>query len=77
MCFWFFHWLQVDKSRKMCDLVDKGDIDLAIIGGDAPAELQHVLRVVPYAQVCMSRLLAWAEQSGCWMFVMLDNHVCV
>ncbi|KAK9823685.1 hypothetical protein WJX72_004627 [[Myrmecia] bisecta] len=42
--------LQVDKSRRVCDAVASGDVDVAIIGGEVPQELQEKLQVTAYAQ---------------------------
>ncbi len=41
--------LQVHSTRRTSWSVANGQVDLAIIGGEVPAELQDVLRVRPYA----------------------------
>ena len=41
---------QVDPSRRICDAVAAGELDVAIIGGDLPAELVDILAATPYAQ---------------------------
>lgn len=42
--------VQVDPSRRICDAVAGGELDVAIIGGDIPLELADTLAAVPYAQ---------------------------
>lgn len=42
--------VQVDPSRRICDAVAGGELDVAIIGGDIPLELVDTLAAVPYAQ---------------------------
>ncbi len=41
--------LQVHSTRRTSWAVANGQVDLAIIGGEVPAELQEILTVVPYA----------------------------
>ncbi len=41
--------LQVHSTRRTSWAVANGQVDLAIIGGEAPAELQEVLQIIPYA----------------------------
>ncbi|CAK0737405.1 hypothetical protein CVIRNUC_000907 [Coccomyxa viridis] len=41
--------LMVEQSRRACSAVANGEADCAIIGGDVPDELAHVLKVTPYA----------------------------
>jgi DNA-binding transcriptional LysR family regulator len=41
--------LQVHSTRRTAWGVANGQVDLAIIGGEVPQELQEVLRVIPYA----------------------------
>lgn len=41
---------QVDPSSRICDAVAAGELDVAIIGGDLPRELEDTLAAVPYAQ---------------------------
>jgi DNA-binding transcriptional LysR family regulator len=41
--------LQVHSTRRTSWGVANGQVDLAIIGGEVPQELQEVLRVIPYA----------------------------
>jgi DNA-binding transcriptional LysR family regulator len=42
--------LQVHSTRRTSWGVANGQVDLAIIGGEVPQELQEVLRVIPYAE---------------------------
>lgn len=42
--------LQVHSTRRTAWGVANGQVDLAIIGGEVPAELQETLKVVPYAE---------------------------
>lgn len=41
--------LQVHSTRRTSWAVANGQVDLAIIGGEVPAELQEILNVIPYA----------------------------
>jgi DNA-binding transcriptional LysR family regulator len=41
--------LQVHSTRRTSWGVANGQVDLAIIGGEVPAELQETLKIVPYA----------------------------
>ncbi|WP_036480264.1 LysR family transcriptional regulator [Myxosarcina sp. GI1] len=41
--------LQVHSTRRTSWAVANGQVDLAIIGGEVPAELQEVLQIIPYA----------------------------
>ncbi len=41
--------LQVHSTRRTSWSVANGQVDLAIIGGEVPAELQETLRIIPYA----------------------------
>jgi DNA-binding transcriptional LysR family regulator len=42
--------LQVHSTRRTSWGVANGQVDLAIIGGEVPAELQETLQVIPYAE---------------------------
>ncbi|NET32163.1 MAG: LysR family transcriptional regulator [Cyanothece sp. SIO1E1] len=42
--------LHVHSTRRTCWSVANGQIDLAIIGGEVPSELQDSLEVIPYAE---------------------------
>jgi DNA-binding transcriptional LysR family regulator len=42
--------LQVHSTRRTSWGVANGQVDLAIIGGEVPAELQETLNVIPYAE---------------------------
>ncbi|MEM8781134.1 MAG: LysR family transcriptional regulator, partial [Cyanobacteria bacterium P01_G01_bin.49] len=42
--------LQVHSTRRTSWGVANGQVDLAIIGGEVPAELQEVLKIIPYAE---------------------------
>lgn len=42
--------LQVHSTRRTSWGVANGQVDLAIIGGEVPAELQETLEVIPYAE---------------------------
>ena len=41
--------LQVHSTRRTCWSVANGQIDLAIIGGQLPSDLENLLQVIPYA----------------------------
>ena len=41
--------LQVHSTRRTSWAVANGQVDLAIIGGEVPTELQEVLNIIPYA----------------------------
>ena len=41
--------LQVHSTRRTSWAVSNGQVDLAIIGGEVPSELQGVLSIIPYA----------------------------
>lgn len=42
--------LQVHSTRRTSWGVNNGQVDLAIIGGEVPAELQDTLKIIPYAE---------------------------
>jgi DNA-binding transcriptional LysR family regulator len=42
--------LQVHSTRRTSWGVANGQVDLAIIGGEVPAELQETLKIIPYAE---------------------------
>ncbi len=42
--------LQVHSTRRTSWAVANGQVDLAIIGGEVPSELQDVLQIIPYAE---------------------------
>lgn len=42
--------LQVHSTRRTSWSVANGQVDLAIIGGEVPAELQDTLKIIPYAE---------------------------
>ncbi|MBR8829557.1 MAG: LysR family transcriptional regulator [Gomphosphaeria aponina SAG 52.96 = DSM 107014] len=42
--------LQIHSTRRTSWAVANGQIDLAIIGGEVPAELQETLKILPYAE---------------------------
>ena len=48
----------VEQSRRACSAVANGEADCAIIGGDVPDELAHVLKV------CSGPPEPWAPCSG-------------
>ncbi len=37
--------VQVEASRRLCSKVAKGEVDAALIGGEVPIEIRHVLSV--------------------------------
>jgi DNA-binding transcriptional LysR family regulator len=41
---------QVDKSRRICEAVAAGEVEVAIVGGSVPDELRDRLTAVPYAR---------------------------
>jgi DNA-binding transcriptional LysR family regulator len=53
--------LQVDQSRRICDAVASGQLDVAIIGGEVPDDLQASLKAVTYAEDQLVRLLPGRE----------------
>jgi len=42
--------LQVHSTRRTSWAVANGQVDLAIIGGEVPSELQDILEIIPYAE---------------------------
>ena len=42
--------LHIDSSRHICWSIINNQLDLAIIGGEVPTELQNQLRIIPYAE---------------------------
>ena len=36
--------MHVDSTRAICSAVAKGDVDIAIIGGEVPEELRDILQ---------------------------------
>jgi DNA-binding transcriptional LysR family regulator len=42
--------LQVHSTRRTSWSIANGQVDLAIIGGEVPSELQEILKVLPYAE---------------------------
>jgi DNA-binding transcriptional LysR family regulator len=49
--------LQVHSTRRTSWAVANGQLDLAIIGGEVPSELQESLQVIPYAEDELSLIL--------------------
>lgn len=49
--------LQVHSTRRTAWSVANGQEDLAIIGGEVPAELQETLKIIPYAEDELSLIL--------------------
>ncbi len=47
----------MDQSRRICDGVAAGELDVAIIGGEVPTELQPGLKAVTYAEDQLVRSL--------------------
>ena len=41
---------QVDQSRRICEAVAGGELDVAIIGGEVEPELAPALRAITYAE---------------------------
>lgn len=56
--------MQVDNSRRICDAIAKSELDLAIIGGDIPAELADCLQATPYAQDELALILPPAHPAA-------------
>lgn len=50
--------LQVHSTRRTSWAVANGQVDLAIIGGEVPAELQETLKIIPYAEDELALILA-------------------
>jgi DNA-binding transcriptional LysR family regulator len=53
--------LQVHSTRRTSWGVANGQVDLAIIGGEVPAELQETLRIIPYADDELALILPVAH----------------
>lgn len=53
--------LQVHSTRRTSWGVANGQVDLAIIGGEVPAELQEILQVIPYAEDELALILPVAH----------------
>lgn len=49
--------LQVHSTRRTCSSVVNGQVDMAIIGGEVPLELQSNLDIIPYAEDEMALIL--------------------
>jgi DNA-binding transcriptional LysR family regulator len=49
--------LQVHSTRRTSWSVANGQVDLAIIGGEVPSELQETLKIIPYAEDELSLIL--------------------
>ena len=49
--------LMVEQSRRACSAVANGDADCAIIGGDVPDELAHVLKVGSACNLAIAAML--------------------
>ena len=39
--------LQVENTRRCCLAVSRGECDLAIVGGEVPCDMEHLLQVLP------------------------------
>jgi hypothetical protein len=39
--------LQVENTRRCCAAVARGEVNIAIVGGEIPRELEHLLQVYP------------------------------
>lgn len=42
--------LEVDSTRRVCADVARGALDVAVVGGDVPRELESALVITPYAE---------------------------
>lgn len=49
--------LQVHSTRRTSWSIANGQVDLAIIGGEVPPELQEILKVLPYAEDQLALIL--------------------
>lgn len=56
MCLQVTVQMQVDRSRKVCEAVARGETDVAVVGGEVPTELCDVLQV-SQRLCCMSVIL--------------------
>lgn len=60
--------LQVHSTRRTSWAVANGQVDLAIIGGEVPTELQEILNIIPYADDELALILppnhALAQESA-------------
>ncbi|MEL6438284.1 MAG: LysR family transcriptional regulator [Cyanobacteria bacterium J06621_8] len=50
--------IQVHSTRRTSWAVANGQVDLAIIGGEVPTELQEILNIIPYADDELALILA-------------------
>ena len=55
----------MDQSRRVCDAVAGGQLDVAIIGGEVPEDLQASLKAVTYAEDQLVRLCCWTTDFQC------------
>lgn len=53
--------LQVHSTRRTSWGVANGQVDMAIIGGEVPSELQEILQVIPYAEDELALILPTAH----------------
>lgn len=37
--------LQVENTRRCCAAVARGEVNIAIVGGEVPKELEHLIQV--------------------------------
>ncbi|BDA41067.1 probable ruBisCO transcriptional regulator [Coccomyxa sp. Obi] len=42
--------LQVENTRRCCAAVARGEVNIGLVGGDIPRELEHLLQVRPYQE---------------------------
>ena len=38
--------MQVENTRRCCLAVSRGEVDLAVVGGQVPIDLEHILQVI-------------------------------
>ena len=57
--------MQVDRSRRVCESVARGETDVAIVGGEVPSELCDILQVlhIAFGSPCTMPMhgLAWSD----------------
>lgn len=58
--------LQVENTACCCAAVSRGEVDVAVVGGQIPADLEHLLQVPPckllyLTRQCMTLLNAFAK----------------
>ena len=60
--------LQVENTRRCCLAVSRGECDLAIVGGEVPCDLEHLLQVRLLIMACAGQLTCGncMQALPCW-----------